>query len=79
MPHELLYVFFGLQFHYAVFFAYIRLREQEIRNLRREAANYRTQYNSVKDAAVKTELAKLVKRREVTKEKQMKAFGKMFA
>ncbi|KAB5516347.1 hypothetical protein DKX38_026995 [Salix brachista] len=33
MPHELLYVFFGLQFHYAVFFAYIRLREQEIRNL----------------------------------------------
>ena len=31
------------------------------------------------DAAVKTELAKLVKRREVTKEKQMKAFGKMFA
>lgn len=35
--------------------------------------------NAPGDAAVKTELAKLVKRREVTKEKQMKAFGKMFA
>lgn len=29
--------------------------QQEIRNLRREAGNYRTQYNAVKDAAVKTE------------------------
>ena len=31
------------------------------------------------DAAVKGELAKLVKRREAIKEKQKKAFGKMFA
>ena len=29
----LTHLFLALQFHYAVFFAYIRLREQEIRNL----------------------------------------------